>query len=524
MITLIVKSCMLFAALVLVYYVVPKKFQWCVLLLANIVFYLRYGIKFFPYIIFTIVTTYAAGIILEKINDDYKETKGQHTQAEDKKAAKKKYIHKKQLVLLVTLLLNMGIWAVLKYTAYIFGNVNEWFALANPLPIPAFVMPIGISYYTFVSAGYCIDIYRDKYKAERNLGRYTLFISFFLHILQGPFSRFNMLKTTLFEKHAFSFERIYNGGLRILFGLFKKFIIADYIGNSVVYIYENYASLNGIYALLLIVFLSIELYADFSGYMDIINGAATMLGIRNQENFTQPFFAKSIEEFWRRWHITLGVWFKDYLFYPVSMSKWAQKLGQKSRKLVGNTNGRMIPSYIALVFVWTVTGIWHGCALQFLLWGWMNLFFIAFGMMFGPLYHKLHDVTHISAESKGWKLFAMLRTFFLFGCMEVMSDAGSAGIAFTIYRKLFTGWDLSILTSLETLFPEVPEPNACLIILGVLMMLVVDIVKEKNISLKGFLLRMPVLVRYTLYLGMVYILILFTARVQSGGGFMYANF
>lgn len=527
MLTTLIKLCAYFALVAIVYFIVPKKQQWWVLLVGNLLFYVQYSSNILLFILFTAVSTYLCGISLEKKAEEYKDILKQQTDKEEKKKLKNKMTKEKRRILTLALILNLGIWIFMKYSGFFAESINQLaqsLGMSSMLPVLTFVMPLGMSYYTLVAVGYCVDIYRGKYAAERNFFKYLTFLSFFLQMLQGPFSRYDELSKTLFEPHHFSYDRLYNGSLRILWGCFKKCLVADKLSVCVSHVYANYQELNGAYIFIAMILFGIELYADFSGYMDIMLGTGEIMGIKLSENFKQPFFARSIEEFWRRWHITLGAWFKNYLFYPVSMSKWAQNLGVKSRKVLGNRTGRQLPSYIALVLVWSATGLWHGASTHYLYWGLMQMVVIMFSMQMATVYDKLHQVTHISADAAWWKGFQMVRTFLLFAFMEIMSEAATAADAVAMYQKMFSGWDMDVFVNLSSVFFPMGIVDIWVALIGIIGIVVVDILKEKQISLKACVLKIPMIPRYILYVGMIYMVVLMATRGEATGGFMYANF
>ena len=356
------------AVLLLIYYLSPVRWRWVVLLFANIIFYLSAGVKNAGFLAVTTVTAWGSARLVEQINEKYKELRKLCSTKEEKQENRTSCVRQKKKVMTVILFFNLGLWILMKY-----------FLKASPL---------GISFYTFIAMGYCIDVYRGKYPAEKNLCRFFVFLAFFPQMLQGPFSRYDRMKDDLFTGHPFSSDRLGEGALRMLWGFFKKMVVAEKLGCVTASIYAGGDTSGGIYVLVLLIVPTLQLYADFSGYMDIVCGVSRMFGICLQENFRQPFFARSIEEKWRRWHITLGDWFKDYIFYPISMGKWAQDLGRKCRKKMKPAIARMVPSYISFLVVWTVTGFWHGSALHFLIWGWLNLIIIAGSMQLAPFYAK----------------------------------------------------------------------------------------------------------------------------------------
>ena len=213
---------------------------------------------------------------------------------------------------------NFGILAVLKYSGFTLLNVKsllDFMNFKNNIPILRFALPLGISFYTFQTMGYIIDVYRDKYPYEKNIFKLALFISFFPQLIQGPISRFDDLKETLFGEHSFDAKAISFGLQRILWGFFKKLVIADRLLPAVNTIVRNPEEYQGVYVLVGMFFYAIQLYADFTGGIDIAIGVAEVFGIRLKENFERPYFSKSITEYWRRWHISLGSWFREYMFF-----------------------------------------------------------------------------------------------------------------------------------------------------------------------------------------------------------------
>lgn len=491
--------CILFAA----YFLCPKRWQWKVLLIANLVFYLSAGVIYAGFLLVTALLAWGFSLRTERINERFKALRSGCITREEKQHNRQMCTRQKKQVMAVVLILNFGIWGFLKYTDILF--------------------PLGISFYTFIAMGYCIDVYRGKYAAEKNFFHFLLFLSFFPHIIQGPFSRYDKLRDSLTGEHVFSFERLSEGIVRMLYGFFKKMVVADRLAVVTAAIYSG--GEGGIYILLLMAFVTLQLYADFSGYMDIAVGVCRILDIPLQENFRQPFFSRSVEEVWRRWHITLGAWFRDYVFYPVSMSRAAQKLSQKAKEKISVRTARLLPSYLALVCVWTATGLWHGVGLPFLFWGWMNLFFIAAGMQLAPVYQKIRQRLNIREDARGWHLFQMLRTFFLFGYMEMFSDSATVGQALGLTSSLFTKPNWGLIRRPLLLFPGLDGMDIALVLVGILLILTADSLKEKGKDLYRVLESIPIVVRYTGYAALFYAVILLgNTGTDLAGGFLYAQF
>lgn len=490
--------------LLLFYYLLPCRWQRIVLLCANLYFYFSAGISSTMFLVMTAVISYQGAGRLEKINEDYRQLRKNCLTREEKQVNKAECIEKKKRTLTVILVLNLGMWILLKY---MIG-----------------MAPLGISFYTFIACGYCIDVYRGKFGSEKKFSDYFLFLSFFPQMVQGPFSRYDWMKEQLISEHRFSFEQVSAGAKRFIWGFFKKLIVADRLSIVSGMIYAGGREYGGIYVPVLMMIVTFQLYADFSGYMDIVCGISKMLGINLQENFRQPFYSKSIEEVWRRWHITLGAWFRDYVFYPVSMSKKVQEFSKKCRKKVSISTARMLPSYIALAAVWTATGLWHGLTGGYLLWGWMNLFAIGTSMVLQPVYGKIREKLHINLESRGYILFQRIRTFFIFGFMEMVSDAGTIKLAGEICLSLFkANWGL--VRYPMQLLPGLDIVDFVLVMIGIIAMLWMDAVRENNHDVRKYLCRFPLIIRSLGYAVLIYLVIIFgNTGSNLTGGFMYAQF
>ncbi len=386
------------------------------------------------------------------------------------------------------------------------------------------VLSLGMSFYTFYAIGYLVDVYRGKYPAERNFGKYLTFLTFFLHIVQGPFSRYDELGKSLFQKHSFTYMRLCTGCSRILWGITKKTVIADKIDIVITTIFSYYDEYSGIYIFFALACYSIRLYADFSGYMDIVCGFSYILDIELKENFRQPYFAKSVDEFWRRWHITLGAWFKDYVFYPISMGKISQKIGKWSRNTWGFAIGKLIPGYLALIGVWTLTGLWHGANWGYLIWGYLNMIAILFSMQFSGYSRRIQQKMHLNTDSFFWKLFCMLKTFVFLSLFRLFAMTDNVHTAILMLNHILLYPGFSILKSPEALFVGMRYIEIFVFLFGVAAMFVIDILKEmgKWEKVKN---KCPMLLKNLIYTVLILSIILFAGESNDLiGRFMYANF
>ncbi|MCC8086999.1 MAG: MBOAT family protein, partial [Clostridium sp.] len=335
------------AAAVLGYYLIPGRLQWVWLLLFSYLFYLASGTWAAVFILTTTLTTFLGGLCLERADLRLALILRsiENPIPRQKKILKERYRKYKKWITAAVLLINFGILAVLKYRNFAVENISRMFGA--PYTPGNLLLPLGISFYTFQSMGYLIDVYRGKYPPDHNPFRFALFVSFFPQILQGPIGRYDRLSDQLFGQRTFCLSRIESGLQLMLWGYFKKIVIADRAAVIVNQVFGNYESYGGIVVITAVLFYSIQLYGDFSGGMDVVMGAAECFGISLDANFKRPYFARSISDFWHRWHITLGTWMKDYVFYPFSLSKGMNKFGKYCKNHCGKHIGRVLQVCIA---------------------------------------------------------------------------------------------------------------------------------------------------------------------------------
>ncbi len=432
-----------FAILLVVYYLFPKKFQWTLLLLASYFFYAFSGIENFIFIVATTVSCFFVARVMEKRKlkeDEYVALNKESMDKEGRKAYRAKEKKKRLWILLLGLIFNFGILAVLKYTAFAVGNVNSIIGLwgAKPIGIPSLLLPMGISFFVFQSTGYIIDVYRGKTYAEKNIAKLALFVSFFPQLAQGPISKHNELAKELYEPHRFNAKAVKFGLQRVLWGFFKKLVIADRVMVAMKTMLLDAESYTGAYVFLLIIFYSIQIYADFTGGIDITIGVAESMGIRVTENFNHPFSSTSTKEYWNRWHITMGRWFTDYIFNPLSVSKPMLKLSKATRNVFGNGLGKRISVYLATIITWFVTGLWHGAAWNFIVWGLLNCLVILVSREFEPLYKKFRAKFPKLVASYPYHCFAAVRTFLLMGLIRSLDCYANVGLTFWLWGTMFT--------------------------------------------------------------------------------------
>jgi len=488
------------AAVLLVYYRTPGRGQWMVLLAASLWFYLRAGPRYLAFLLFTALTTYVCTVRMAR----------NWAAAENRAAAKAK----NRPIGAICLTLNGAVLLLCK------AGLTEPLGSAlsgSGLSFLRLGLPLGISFYMFQSMGYVIDVSRGTVPAEKNFGKLFLFISYFPQLIQGPISRHSQLMPQLLSPHGYDGKQLSFGLQRMLWGYFKKLVIADRIAAAVTALRgpEYVGTAFGV----LSVFYAIQIYADFTGGMDMALGLSQALGISLPENFIRPYFSKSVAEYWRRWHITLGTWMKDYLFYPLSVSAPLRRFSRLARRKFG-TVGKRLPVYMASVVTWAATGIWHGLTPNFLVWGMLNCLVIVLSEELTPLYRRLHGKFHW--KETGWYgAFEIVRTFLLMNLIRScdlfpqVSDYG---------RRLWSlaaVWNPEILWNGTLLELGLTGLDYGILAAGTALMLAVSLVQEKKGSLRQLLWQQNVFVRYLL----TFLLLLATLLMgRYGIGYQASNF
>lgn len=491
------------AASVLIYYLVPRRFQWIVLLAFSYIYYIAGGPRYVVFILFSTIVTWLLALLIEKT-----EGNGNH------KGAKK--------LLILGLILNFGMLGVVKYTNFTIENINALFHLH--LRGIELLFPLGISFYTFQSSGYLLDVYWKRCKAERQPFKYALFVSYFPQILQGPIGRYSRLANQLYAEHKFESQNIVRGFERILWGFFKKMILADWAAVFSDAIFCDPEKYNGV-ALLGVLFYLIQIYADFSGGMDVVIGISFMFGIELDENFKRPYFAVSTADFWHRWHITLGTWMKDYVFYPVTLSRWMSKFGKKCKKVFGKKIGRAIPIGAANLIVFFLVGIWHGAAWKYIVYGMYNGIIIAFSGIMADNYRSWKKKLNISGKETWYYVFTVVRTFILVLIGNYFDRADSVGQAFLMMKQSLTSFAPSQLLMIPAGKQGTAFTPYALLIIGVLCVIqfIVSVLQERGVKIRESLAKLPLPVTAAIYFCMLVSIGLFGSTAVARG-FIYAQF
>jgi len=516
----------------LCYYTVFRKKQWIAALLASLSFYLYAGGKNIIALLFTALTIFLAAKLMEHAEEKGKireeEAKKDPafaalsaTEKRERKRIRKEAVKKEKRVWLYSaLFLNLLILCYTKYWTYFFHSRL------------GIILPLGISFYTFQSIGYLVDIYNGKYPAEKSFFRFLLFISWFPQLLQGPIGRYDTLAHQFEGEHRLDKDLVQKALFLILFGCFKKYAIADLLFDPIVRILDGpVAGKPGSLLSFGILLYSAQQYADFSGGIDIITGISALFGITLAPNFRQPYFATSLGDFWRRWHISLGAFMRDYIFYPLALTKPMMNLGKKAGEKYGKHLGRVLPACIANIVVFMVVGVWHGPQLHYLLWGFYNGMIIALSDLLAPFFTGLAKKLKINTETGAFHIFRILRTFFIVNIGWYFDRIEDVAASFTALRLTFTSFrarEFSFAVR-NTLFnsgtgkPLYTAGSLLIAALSVGVVFLVSAIREKQKD-PVKVLEKSVLLHAVFVTAMLFLTLMSFMFVQNAGGFLYANF
>jgi len=422
-----------FTATTFTYFIAPHKSRWFLLLVASCYFYMAFIPVYILILGFTIIVDYFAGIYIERVQ-----------------GKKRKYF------LIASIFANVGILAIFKYYNFLNNNLSVFLnhiGYMNHIPNLSMLLPIGLSFHTFQAMSYTIEVYRGHQKAEKHFGIYALYVMFYPQLVAGPIERPQNMLHQFHEKHIFDYMRIVNGLKQMVWGFFKKIVIADRLALYVNAIYNNADQHNGITLLVATIFFAFQIYCDFSGYSDIAVGAAQVLGFKLMMNFNRPYFSKNISEFWKRWHISLSSWFRDYLYISiggnrVSVPRW----------------------YFNLLFVFLISGFWHGANWTFIIWGGLNGLYLVFGIIIAPLRKRATRIFQLNKFSTIQSIIQIVITFSLTCIAWVFFRANSLKDALMIIKKIFfvSG----------KLFLGVPKDHFFYSVLAIIVLLCIETKRE----------------------------------------------
>lgn len=467
--------------LIALYYSLPRSFSPYVILAGSVFFYAHFDYRYSVLLSGSIVCTYLGAIGI----------------------AKAKSITSKRLILSTVLILNIGLLFYVKFAQYLIDIAHNF--LNTPSITVSVIVPLGIAFYTLQICGYCIDVYRGKYSPEYNIFKYASFASFFPLIMQGPISRYDQLSPTLFAARDRSkfYDNLTSGSQLMLWGFFKKLVIADRAALLVNAVFDNYHEYSGITIIIAILFYTLQIYTDFSGCVDICKGAAKTFGIEVMENFKQPYFSTSIQDFWRRWHLALSSWLKDYVYISLG----------------GNRKGTL-RKYINLVIVFLVSGLWHGVGVHYIVWGLMQAFFQIVGAVTLDFRKNLCKALNINRESKGFKAYQWLITFVMINLSWLVFRADGTMVAVNMVKSIFAS------SGTAELFPAISKGDVLVLAIATLVLAVIGYYREKGYSIRNAVASRPLAVRWCAYYGLFLIVLILGVYGPgySDSAFIYMNF
>ena len=453
---------LIFLPIVLViYYIIPMKYKHIWLLISSYYFYMCWNAKYVLLIFVSTVITYLSGILIDKVEKTWPDVNDIG-----------KY---KKLILALSFVSNLGILFYFKYINFTLDIVTRILSKVNiSMNVPVFdvILPVGISFYTFQALSYSVDVYRGEVAPEHDFFRYALFVSFFPQLVAGPIERSKNLLTQLREPRKFDFGYAFDGIILMLWGFFLKIVLADRIAIFVDTVYGDCEHYQGIYLIVATVLFAVQIYCDFSGYSSIAMGTAKLLGIELMDNFNAPYLSTSVADFWRRWHISLTSWFKDYLYIPLGGSKKGS-----------------LRKYFNKMIVFILSGLWHGAQLTFVVWGAINGLYQVIGEILMPIREKVSDALGVNRDSEGFCVLRAIVTFTMIDFSWIFFRADSLGRAVYIIKSIFNAENIWTLFDGSLYNCGLDDKNFRLMVIAVMILLIADILKRKGIRVREIILR-----------------------------------
>lgn len=482
-----------FPIVVVIYFIISDKIKHLWLLIASYYFYMCWNAKYALLILASTIITYLSGLLIEKVKSlEY-----------DEKKAKRL----KNIIVAGSFTINLGILFYFKYINFAFSTLSKIFSIVHiELNAPVFdiILPVGISFYTFQALSYTMDVYRNEIYAEKNFFRYALFVSFFPQLVAGPIERSKNLLKQLAVPQKFKFENLQEGTLLMLWGFFLKIVLADRIALFVDTVYGDYSTYTGMYLVVATVLFAFQIYCDFAGYSSIAMGAAKILGIQLMENFNAPYLATSVSDFWRRWHISLTSWFRDYLYFPLG----------------GNRNGKK-RKYLNKLIVFLVSGLWHGAEFSFVAWGGINGLYQIIGEVLSPIRNKLVEIFKLNRESLGHKILHVFGTFVMIDFSWIFFRADSFKSALKIINAMFAVKNPFVLFDGSLYTCGLDDKNFRLMLLCIGILFFADYCKNRGIKIREVIIKQDYWFRWLFISATICLILLFG---KWGPSFNQANF
>lgn len=459
-----------FPVVVCMYFVMPKRLKNLWLLIVSYYFYMQWNRKYALLLAGSTLITYVGGLIIDALRTKKKEVPA-------------------KVCLGVTFFLNLFILFFFKYINFAIDNVNrlaEVFHMEAELTHFDILLPVGISFYIFQALSYSMDVYRGEIKATKNLLKYALFVSFFPQLVAGPIERSKNLLGQFDKEHKFHVENARRGLLMMAWGLFMKMVIADNIAPTVDMVFGNYNGFSGIEIVLAVMLFAVQIYCDFAGYSLIAIGSARLLDFQLMDNFKSPYCAKSVSDFWKRWHISLTSWFRDYLYIPLG----------------GNRKG-IVRKYVNTFLIFFVSGVWHGAAWNYIVWGALNGLFMIAGQATRGLREKLRTHFCVDTEGFSYKLATRCITFLLVDFTWLFFRADSIQSAISMIMKCIYYPAPERLGGLVFVSMGMTTQVTVVVIVSILLLAIVDMMQYKGIDVVSFVFSQGAWFRYLIYAGLL---------------------
>lgn len=494
--------------LLAVYILTPNRFKWTVLLLFSLIFYVYSGVDKLLFMLGTSLVVYFSALRMQKIWREYdgilEREKGKISSTE-KKQLRQKYTSKSKHVLLFALIICLGIlcWCKVGIQAV---------ALCNRLAGSSFAMkiivPLGVSYYTFSAVGYLVDVHWQTVEAERNYHKLLLCMIYFPHVVEGPIPRYERILPQLDKLTSPDYDRFCKGAQLALWGLFKKLVIADRLGIFINHVFNSLDKSGGFVIPVTLVFAAFQMYADFSGCMDIVTGISDIIGIKLDKNFDHPFLSRSVSEFWRRWHISLFNWLKDYIYMPLLTSSLLGKFRKKIKGKFSEKTVKAIVSILPTACVFVIIGMWHSVGMQYFLHGLYWTFLFALTALLEDKLAALSERFHINTESNGWHCFQIIRTFALYAASYLIFTPNTLQDSILAFKKMVTDINPWIFWDGTFYSYGLDRRNFWLAVWSIVFLMIVDVVQEKH-NIRDMIGRRNIVIRWTIYMAGIFAVLIF---------------
>lgn len=498
-----------YLCVLLLYYIVPKKGQWCVLLVSSIAYYLLSGNGVL--ILYPIAACFAAWLGIRVM-------------------VKTENAKKKRMALFGVILVQIGVLFVLKYVNFGINTVNGLARLfgssGDVISGFHFWIPLGISFYTFSILGYVIDVYNGIAVPQKNFLKLALYGMYFPAVLCGPILRYREDGEQFFTPHPFQYRQVTFGMQRMLWGFFKTLVISERMNMIVNTVYGDYGQYQGSYIWLATICYAFQLYTNFSGCMDIVLGMSETFGLKLPENFQTPYFSKNITEYWRRWHITLGVWMKEYVFYPLLRTNAFTGLGKKMKQRFGKKRGKQFTTFIAMFILWFTVGVWHGGDWKYVIGsGLLHWFYIVTGELLTPAFNRFMEKLHIDKKNKWVDGFRILRTFFLVNIGFVFFRADSLSDAFGILKAAVSVWNPAVLCTGTLFTVGLDWIEFTIAVVSLLILFIISVLQQKG-SFREMIAGKKLPVRWVIWYALLFYTILlgYYGPGYSAAEFIYQGF